>query len=59
MTSRQVALALIEGLKQEREEICVGWQSYLALWLQRFAPWLLELIILMTAPLPKRRSRFT
>ncbi|GAB4540341.1 MAG: 3-ketoacyl-ACP reductase [Pleurocapsa sp.] len=55
MTSRQVAVALIKGLKRDREEICVGWQSYLALWFQRFTPWLLEAIVLMTAPLPKKR----
>ncbi|WP_036478559.1 SDR family oxidoreductase [Myxosarcina sp. GI1] len=59
LTSRQVALALIAGLKRDREEILVGWQSYLALWCQRLAPWLLNLILLLTAPLPKRRSKLT
>jgi 3-oxoacyl-[acyl-carrier protein] reductase len=55
MTTQQVALALIAGLKQGKKEICVGWQSYLALWCQRFAPWLLELILSITTPILKKR----
>jgi 3-oxoacyl-[acyl-carrier protein] reductase len=54
MTTRQVALALIEGLKRGKEEICVGWQSHLALWCQRFAPWLLDLILSITTPRIKK-----
>jgi 3-oxoacyl-[acyl-carrier protein] reductase len=55
MTTQQVALALIAGLKRGKEEICVGWQSYLALWCQRFAPWLLELILSITTPILQKR----
>ena len=58
MTAQKVALALITGLKRNQEEICVGWQSYLALWCQRFAPWLLELILAIAAPMPRRRATF-
>lgn len=56
MSAQQVALALIAGLKRDKEEICVGWQSYLALWCQRFAPWLLELVLSITTPLSRKRS---
>ncbi len=56
MTARQVALALISGLKRDQEEICLGWQSHLALWCQRFAPWLLEIILSITAPIARKRS---
>jgi 3-oxoacyl-[acyl-carrier protein] reductase len=54
MTTQQVALALIEGLRRGKEEICVGWQSHLALWCQRFAPWLLDLILSITTPRIKK-----
>lgn len=56
MTTQQVAMALIEGLKRNKEEIYVGWQSHVALWCQRFAPWLLELILSITTPILKKRS---
>ena len=59
MTPEQVASTLVLGLKRNREEIYVGWQSHLALFCQRFAPWLLELILLMTAPIPRRRLKLT
>jgi 3-oxoacyl-[acyl-carrier protein] reductase len=58
MTAHKVALALVAGLKRGREEIHVGWQSYLALLCQRFAPWLLELILGIAAPMPRKRSKF-
>jgi 3-oxoacyl-[acyl-carrier protein] reductase len=57
MTAHQVALALVAGLKRGKEEIHVGWQSYLALLCQRFAPWLLELILSLAAPMPRKRSK--
>ncbi|GAB4539821.1 MAG: 3-ketoacyl-ACP reductase [Pleurocapsa sp.] len=59
MTTQKVALALIAGLKQNKEEICVGWQSYLALLCQRFAPWLLELVLAIATPRPKKRAGFS
>jgi 3-oxoacyl-[acyl-carrier protein] reductase len=49
-TPQRVAQALIRGLHRGEEEILVGWQSYLAVWGQRFAPWLLEKILLIAAP---------
>jgi 3-oxoacyl-[acyl-carrier protein] reductase len=50
MTPKQVARALIDGLHRESPEILVGWQSHLAVLCNRFAPWLLERILLASAP---------
>jgi len=50
MTPKQVARALINGLNNESPEILVGWQSHLAVWCNRVAPWLLERILMFTAP---------
>ncbi|MBW4508145.1 MAG: SDR family NAD(P)-dependent oxidoreductase [Scytonematopsis contorta HA4267-MV1] len=58
MTSQKVATALINGLQQESTEILVGWQSHLAVWCNRIAPWLLEKILLIAAPLPKNQPRY-
>lgn len=49
-TPQRVAQELIRGLHRGDSEILVGWQSYLAVWGQRLAPWLLEKILLITAP---------
>lgn len=57
MTTQKVAKALIDGLHKESPEILVGWQSYLAVWCQRFAPWLLESVLVMAAPLSKDRQK--
>jgi 3-oxoacyl-[acyl-carrier protein] reductase len=46
----QVARSLSIGLQKDAEEILVGWQSYLAIWCQRFAPWLLEKVVQMASP---------
>ena len=51
MTPEKVASALIEGLDKENGEILVGWQSYLAVWCQRIFPWLLDKILMLTAPI--------
>jgi 3-oxoacyl-[acyl-carrier protein] reductase len=50
MTPNQVAKALIEGIRKESPEILVGWQSHLAVLCNRIAPWLLERILLFSAP---------
>lgn len=50
MTPQQVAKALIAGLQTDAPEILVGWQSHLAVWCQRLAPWLLEMILQMATP---------
>jgi len=50
MSPKQVAKALIDGLNKESPEILVGWQSHLAVLCNRFAPWLLERILLFSAP---------
>ena len=49
-TPQRVAQALVKGLQKDADEILVGWQSYLAAWGQRLAPWLLKKVILMAAP---------
>ena len=56
-TPQKVAQALVVGLQKESPEILVGWQSHLAVWCNRIAPWLLEKILLMAAPLPKDRQK--
>ncbi len=50
MTPEQVAKALTAGLRRDAAEILVGWQSHLAVWCSRIAPWLLEWVIRMAAP---------
>ncbi|MCP6761117.1 MAG: SDR family NAD(P)-dependent oxidoreductase [Fischerella sp. CENA71] len=50
MTPEQVAQAFVCGLQKDSSEILVGWQSYLAVWCQRFAPWLLEIILQISTP---------
>ncbi|MDP8966229.1 MAG: SDR family NAD(P)-dependent oxidoreductase [Cyanobacteriota bacterium] len=60
MTPQEVARALVAGLHKDSPEILVGWQSHLAVWCNRIAPWLLEKVLLMAAPLPKdRQKRYT
>ncbi len=55
MTPQKVAQALIIGLRRESPEILVGWQSHLAVWCNRIAPWLLEKILLMAAPKDRQK----
>lgn len=50
MTPQHVARSLIKGLRRDAKEIVVGWQGHLAVWCSRLAPWLLEKILLLTAP---------
>ncbi|MEM7553916.1 MAG: SDR family NAD(P)-dependent oxidoreductase [Cyanobacteria bacterium P01_A01_bin.84] len=50
MTPERVAQALITGLERNSPEILVGWQSHLAVWCQRFCPWLLEKILEIATP---------
>ncbi len=50
VTPQQVARALISGLHKDSPEILVGWQSHLAAWCLRFAPWLLDAIVQISSP---------
>lgn len=50
----QVAQALMKGLSKGSHEILVGWQSHLAVWCNRIAPWLMERVLIFTAPAPSR-----
>ncbi|MGI8500874.1 MAG: SDR family NAD(P)-dependent oxidoreductase [Hassallia sp.] len=56
MTPQQVAQVLVAGLSKNSPEILVGWQSHLAVWCQRLAPWLLEFILKMATP-PQQVAR--
>jgi 3-oxoacyl-[acyl-carrier protein] reductase len=58
MTPQQVAQALIAGLERDSPEILVGWQSHLAVLCQRFAPWLLEIILHLATPQPQAPRRY-
>ncbi len=58
MTPQQVAQALVTGLSRGSNEILVGWQSHLAMWGNRIAPWFMEKVLMLAAPLPKGRSTF-
>ncbi|MCC5659075.1 SDR family NAD(P)-dependent oxidoreductase [Nostoc sp. XA010] len=58
MTPQQVAKALVTGMQNDSPEILVGWQSHLAVWCQRLAPWLLELILrIATPPAPTKQQQ--
>lgn len=57
MTAQQVAKALVTGLRRGSPEILVGWQSHLAVWCNRIAPWLLEKVLLMAAPQSKYKQK--
>lgn len=50
MTPERVAKVLVAGLDKDTSEILVGWQSHLAVWCNRFAPWLMEKILLLASP---------
>ena len=56
MTPQQVAQALVTGIQKDSSEILVGWQSHLAVWCQRVFPWLLNKLLLMAAPLSRKRQ---
>jgi 3-oxoacyl-[acyl-carrier protein] reductase len=53
-TPEKVAQAFVTGLDKESPEILVGWQSHLIAWCNRLAPSLLEKIVHISAPLPKK-----
>ncbi|MDZ8024508.1 MAG: SDR family NAD(P)-dependent oxidoreductase [Nostoc sp. SerVER01] len=57
MTPQQVAQALVTGMQNDSAEILVGWQSHLAVWCQRLAPWFLELILQIVTPAAPRRRQ--
>ncbi len=56
MTPQQVAKALVTAMQNDSVEILVGW-DHLAVWCQRLAPWLLELILrIATPPAPRKQQ---
>lgn len=56
-TPQKVAQALIAGLRKNSPEILVGWQSHLAVLCNRIAPWFLERVLLMAAPLSRSSQK--
>ncbi|MDB9374128.1 SDR family NAD(P)-dependent oxidoreductase [Nodularia sphaerocarpa] len=59
MNPEQVAQVLVSGLQKDAPEILVGWQSHLAVWCQRLAPWLLEIILQIATPPTVRKPQLT
>ncbi|PZV07047.1 MAG: 3-ketoacyl-ACP reductase [Leptolyngbya sp.] len=57
MTPQQVAKALVDGLARDSPEILVGWQSHLAVWGNRLAPWFIEKVLRVAAPKPYSELR--
>lgn len=51
MTPERVAQSLVKGLRRDAVEIIVGWQSRLAVWGSRLAPWLMDKILILASPL--------
>ncbi|EGJ34856.1 short-chain dehydrogenase [Moorena producens 3L] len=56
MTPQQVAKVLVAKLEKNSSEILVGWQSHLTVWCQRFFPSLRSKMLLIAAPLSRRKS---
>jgi 3-oxoacyl-[acyl-carrier protein] reductase len=48
MTPQRVAKTLVNGLRKDKSEILVGWQSYLAVFCQNIAPWLMDRIVMLS-----------
>jgi 3-oxoacyl-[acyl-carrier protein] reductase len=48
MTPQRVAKTLINGLRKDKTEILVGWQSHLAVFCQNIAPWLMDRIVMLS-----------
>ncbi|HEY9696274.1 MAG TPA: SDR family NAD(P)-dependent oxidoreductase [Trichocoleus sp.] len=57
-TAQKVAQTLTTGLQRETPEILVGWQSHLVAWANRIAPWLVEKLSFLAAPLSPDRQRW-
>lgn len=49
-SAQQVACALIQGLGKDSAEVLIGWQSHMAVWCDRLAPRLLDLVLKLAAP---------
>ncbi|MEZ2228550.1 SDR family NAD(P)-dependent oxidoreductase [Microcoleus sp.] len=56
-TPEKVALALVAGLHKDAPEILVGYQSHLAVWCHRIAPWLLDFVLRMATPQLSDKAR--
>ncbi len=56
MSPQRVAQALIRGIEHDVNEISIGWQSHLAIWGNYLVPQLLERVMQLAAPLPRKQS---
>ncbi len=57
VTPEQVAKSLMQGLLQGSSEVLVGWQSHLAVWLNRLMPGVVEMMVRLAAPSPKKPKK--
>jgi len=57
LTPEQVARVLVRGLERESSEILVGWQSHLAVWANRLAPWFMEKVLQMASPISRNGQK--
>lgn len=57
-TAQKVAQTLIAELQRGTPEILVGWQSHLVAFANRVAPWLVEKLSYLSAPLSSQRTKW-
>ena len=57
VTPEDVARALVRGLRQGSSEVLVGWQSHVAVWLNRLMPGVVELLVRLAAPPPEKSPK--
>ena len=57
VTPEAVAKSLIRGLRQGSSEVLVGWQSHVAVWLNRLMPRVVELLVRLAAPAPEKAAK--
>jgi 3-oxoacyl-[acyl-carrier protein] reductase len=56
MSPQRVAQALILGIERNDREIIIGWQSHLAVWGNYLVPRLVDRVVQLASPLPRKRS---
>jgi 3-oxoacyl-[acyl-carrier protein] reductase len=56
MSPQRVAQALIRGIERNDREIIIGWQSHLAVWGNYLVPRLVDRVVQLASPLPRKRS---
>jgi 3-oxoacyl-[acyl-carrier protein] reductase len=56
MSPQRVAQALVLGIERNDREIIIGWQSHLAVWGNYLVPRLVDRVVQLASPLPRKRS---